>query len=198
MSHPLRAVMSAYNPISNVTGFPAMVVPVGETPEALPIGLQLIAPPFGEDRLLAVGQALESAHGWAGGQVGHRAAARLSAPAPAGVAELASQGTMAPGLTTPILSVRGLRVHFVTRRGTGRAVDGVSFDLRRGETMGLVGESGCGKSITALTILGLQPRPAARVVGGQVLFRGEDLLRRRRDSSAGIEASTSRWCCRIR
>jgi oligopeptide/dipeptide ABC transporter ATP-binding protein len=78
----------------------------------------------------------------------------------------------------PILSVRGLRVHFVTQRGTGRAVDGISFDLRRGETMGLVGESGCGKSVTALTIVGLQPRPAARVVGGQVLFRGEDLLQK--------------------
>ena len=63
VSHPLRAVMSAYNPISNVTGFPAMVVPVGETPEALPIGLQLIAPPFGDARLLAVGQALENALG---------------------------------------------------------------------------------------------------------------------------------------
>jgi aspartyl-tRNA(Asn)/glutamyl-tRNA(Gln) amidotransferase subunit A len=62
-SHPLRAVMSAYNPISNITGFPAMVVPIGETPEALPIALQLIAPPFGEDRLLAVGQTLESAMG---------------------------------------------------------------------------------------------------------------------------------------
>ena len=85
---------------------------------------------------------------------------------------------MTTGADDPILSVRGLRVHFVTRRGTGRAVDGVSFDLRRGETMGLVGESGCGKSVTALTIVGLQPRPAARVVGGQVLFRGEDLLQK--------------------
>ena len=85
---------------------------------------------------------------------------------------------MSLGADDPILSVRGLRVHFVTRRGTGRAVDGVSFDLRRGETMGLVGESGCGKSVTALTIVGLQPRPAARVVGGQVLFRGEDLLQK--------------------
>jgi aspartyl-tRNA(Asn)/glutamyl-tRNA(Gln) amidotransferase subunit A len=62
-SHPLRAVMSAYNPIANITGFPAMVVPIGETPEALPIALQLIAPPFGEARLLAVGQTLESAMG---------------------------------------------------------------------------------------------------------------------------------------
>jgi aspartyl-tRNA(Asn)/glutamyl-tRNA(Gln) amidotransferase subunit A len=63
VSHPLRAVTSAYNPISNVTGFPAMVVPVGETPEGLPIALQLIAPPLSEARLLAVGQALEQAMG---------------------------------------------------------------------------------------------------------------------------------------
>lgn len=63
VSHPLRSVMSAYNPISNITGFPAMVVPVGETAEALPIGLQLIAAPQGEARLLAVGRALEEATG---------------------------------------------------------------------------------------------------------------------------------------
>jgi len=57
-------------------------------------------------------------------------------------------------------------------------VDGVSFPLNRGETLGLVGESGCGKSITALSILRLVPRPVARIVGGQVLFKGEDLLRK--------------------
>jgi oligopeptide/dipeptide ABC transporter ATP-binding protein len=82
---------------------------------------------------------------------------------------------MATADEAPLLSVRDLRVHVVTRRGIGRAVDGVSFDLRRGETMGLVGESGSGKSMTALAIMGLPPR-AARVVGGQVRFRGEDLL----------------------
>jgi len=75
-----------------------------------------------------------------------------------------------------VLEVRDLRTHFVTRRGVGRAVDGVSFVLRRGETLGLVGESGCGKSMTCLSIVRLHPRPAARIVGGQVLFRGEDLL----------------------
>jgi aspartyl-tRNA(Asn)/glutamyl-tRNA(Gln) amidotransferase subunit A len=63
VSHPLRSVTSAYNPISNLTGFPAMVVPVGETPEGLPIALQLVAAPFSETRLLAVGQALEQAMG---------------------------------------------------------------------------------------------------------------------------------------
>jgi oligopeptide/dipeptide ABC transporter ATP-binding protein len=78
------------------------------------------------------------------------------------------------------LQVRELRTYFFTRRGVGKAVDGVSFDLRRGETLGLVGESGCGKSVTALSIVGLHPRPAARIVGGEVLFAGEDLLKKSR------------------
>jgi oligopeptide/dipeptide ABC transporter ATP-binding protein len=76
-----------------------------------------------------------------------------------------------------VLHVRDLRTYFFTKRGVGKAVDGVSFDLRRGETLGLVGESGSGKSITALSIVGLHPKPAARIVGGEVLFRGVDLLK---------------------
>jgi len=75
-----------------------------------------------------------------------------------------------------ILSVRDLSVSFQTDRGIGRAVDGLSFDLRRGETLGLVGESGCGKSITVLSIIGLHPRPTARITRGQVLFRNSDLV----------------------
>ena len=75
-----------------------------------------------------------------------------------------------------MLEVRDLRTFLYTQRGLGKAVDGVSFALRPGETLGLVGESGCGKSMTALSVLGLQPRPAARIVGGQVLFRGENIL----------------------
>ena len=75
-----------------------------------------------------------------------------------------------------MLEVRDLRTYLYTQRGVGKAVDRVSFVLRRGETLGLVGESGCGKSMTSLSIVGLYPRPAARIVGGQILFDGEDLV----------------------
>jgi oligopeptide/dipeptide ABC transporter ATP-binding protein len=76
----------------------------------------------------------------------------------------------------PILSVRDLRTWFENRDGVVKAVDGVSWDLDRGETLGLVGESGCGKSITALSILRLVPQPPGRIVGGTVTFDGTDLL----------------------
>jgi oligopeptide/dipeptide ABC transporter ATP-binding protein len=78
----------------------------------------------------------------------------------------------------PLLEVKDLRTWFFTRWGVVKAVDGVSFTLEAGETLGLVGESGCGKSMTALSILRLQPRPAGRIVGGQVLLQGEDLLQK--------------------
>src|SRR5512135_2991083 len=76
----------------------------------------------------------------------------------------------------PLLSVRDLTVNFTTTsRGQVRAVAGVSFDLKFGETLGLVGESGCGKTVTAMAVLQLLPVPQARVAG-QVRFQGEDLL----------------------
>jgi len=81
-----------------------------------------------------------------------------------------------PSAVSPILSVRDLRIHLHTRRGEGKAVDGVNFDLYRGETLGLVGESGCGKSLTALSLIGLHPQPPARVVAGSALFDGVDLV----------------------
>ena len=74
-----------------------------------------------------------------------------------------------------ILQVRDLATHFFTREGVVRAVDGVSFDLAAGETLGIVGESGCGKSVTALSILRLIPAQAGRVVGGSVRFEGREL-----------------------
>jgi oligopeptide/dipeptide ABC transporter ATP-binding protein len=77
-----------------------------------------------------------------------------------------------------VIDVRDLRTHIVTRWGTIKAVDGASFALGAGETLGLVGESGSGKSMTCLSIVRLVPRPAARVIGGEVLLDGEDLLRK--------------------
>ena len=75
-----------------------------------------------------------------------------------------------------ILQVRDLRTWFYTRAGIVKAVDGIDFDLRQGETLGIVGESGCGKSMTARSLLRLVPKPAGRIVSGQILLEGEDLV----------------------
>jgi oligopeptide/dipeptide ABC transporter ATP-binding protein len=82
-----------------------------------------------------------------------------------------------PAEHQPVLDVRDLRTYFYTRRGVGRAVDGIDLQLYRDEVVGLVGESGSGKSIAALSIIGLHPRPAARIIGGEVLLHGEDLVK---------------------
>jgi oligopeptide transport system ATP-binding protein len=76
----------------------------------------------------------------------------------------------------PLLSVRDLRTWFDEDELTARAVDGVSFDLARGETLGIVGESGSGKSVTNLSIMRLIPSPPGRIVSGEVIFDGQDLL----------------------
>ena len=81
----------------------------------------------------------------------------------------------APPPEDPILQVSNLRTYFHTEDGIGRAVDGVSFQLARGQTLGLVGESGCGKSVTALSVLRLVA-PPGYVEGGQIHLRGRDLL----------------------
>jgi len=77
-----------------------------------------------------------------------------------------------------LLEVKDLSTHFFTRRGVVKAVDGVSFNLKQGETLGLVGESGSGKSVTCFSIIRLVEKPAGRIVGGEVLFDGEDLLKK--------------------
>ena len=81
-----------------------------------------------------------------------------------------------PAEERPLLSVEGLQVEFATSRGVVRAVDGVSWSVRAGETLALVGESGCGKSVSALAIMRLLAKPAGRIAGGRILFEGEDLL----------------------
>jgi oligopeptide/dipeptide ABC transporter ATP-binding protein len=75
-----------------------------------------------------------------------------------------------------LLDLRELKTYFFTRRGVIKAADGVSFEIHRGETLGVVGESGCGKSISALSIMRLIPSPPGRIVGGEILFEGKDLL----------------------
>jgi len=77
-----------------------------------------------------------------------------------------------------LLEVQDLKTYFFTKRGVVKAVDGVSFSLDEQQAVGLVGESGCGKSITGLSILRLEPKPAGKIVGGKVLFEGEDLLQK--------------------
>ena len=81
-----------------------------------------------------------------------------------------------PDATLPLLSVQGLGVEFRTRRGVARVLDDVGFELQRGQTLGVVGESGCGKSVTALAVMRLISQPPGRITGGRVLFDGRDLL----------------------
>src|ERR1700745_2327069 len=90
-----------------------------------------------------------------------------------GACDAMSQG---PASAAPLLDVQGLKTYFFTRDGVVRAVDGVSFSVGRGETLAVVGESGCGKSVTSLSILRLIASPPGRTVGGRVVFEGRDLL----------------------
>src|SRR5215469_11942670 len=80
-----------------------------------------------------------------------------------------------PTLRAPVLDVRGLHTHIITDRGTVHAVDNVSFSLLPGETFGLVGESGCGKSVTLRSLIGLLPEGPVRT-SGHVYYDGRDLL----------------------
>ena len=80
------------------------------------------------------------------------------------------------GVVATLLDVQSLQTHFSTSGGVVRAVDGVSWDVEEGETVALVGESGCGKSVSALSIMRLVAPPAGRIEGGQILYKGRDLL----------------------
>ncbi|MFT5081369.1 MAG: oligopeptide/dipeptide ABC transporter ATP-binding protein [Planctomycetota bacterium] len=81
----------------------------------------------------------------------------------------------------PLLELRSLQTHFFSDEGTARAVDGVSYKILPGETLGVVGESGSGKSVTALSIMQLVPQPPGKIVGGEILFKGENLLDKTED-----------------
>ena len=89
-----------------------------------------------------------------------------------------------------LLNIEGLQTHFFTEAGTVRAVDGVSLMVRKGETLGIVGESGCGKSVTALSILRLIPNPPGKIVGGRILLEERDLLRLPEDEMRKVRGAS--------
>ena len=91
--------------------------------------------------------------------------------------------------TETVLTVEDLRTYFTTRWGTVKAVDGISFDLRRGETLGIVGESGCGKSVTMLSLMRLIPIPPGRIVSGKIILDGDDILQISEQEMARIRGS---------
>jgi oligopeptide transport system ATP-binding protein len=76
-----------------------------------------------------------------------------------------------------LLTVQGLETRFRTREGVVHAVNGISFNLKEGETLGIVGESGCGKSVSVMSVLRLIPSPPGEIAAGQALFKGKDLLK---------------------
>src|SRR5207247_9815453 len=80
-----------------------------------------------------------------------------------------------------LLEIRGLKTHFATDDGMVRAVDGVDLTIDRGETLGVVGESGCGKTVTALSVLKLIAMPPGRIVDGEILWQGRDLVPLRKE-----------------
>jgi peptide/nickel transport system ATP-binding protein len=88
-----------------------------------------------------------------------------------------------------ILEVKNLRTSFFTDEGEVRAVDDVSFDVYKGKTLGIVGESGCGKSVTSLSIMRLIPHPPGRIVGGQILYKGKDLVKLEIESMRSIRGN---------
>ena len=89
-------------------------------------------------------------------------------------------------MTEPVLDIRNLKVDFTTRRGVAHVLDDVSFSVAPGELLAIVGESGCGKSMTALSVLGLIPSPPGKVVGGSILFQGRDLTKLRQSEMRRI------------
>ena len=97
-----------------------------------------------------------------------------------------------------LLQINDLRVIFNTDSGVVKAVDGVSYGVDLGETLAIVGESGCGKSVSALSVMGLLPKPAGKILGGEVLFNGTNLLPFRTMRCGESGAGRSRWSSRNR
>jgi peptide/nickel transport system ATP-binding protein len=91
-------------------------------------------------------------------------------------------------MSEPLLDIRGLKTHFATDNGMVRAVDGVDITIGRGETVGVVGESGCGKTVTAMSVLKLIAMPPGRIVEGQILWQGRDLIPLENDELDEIRA----------
>ncbi|HWT79559.1 MAG TPA: ABC transporter ATP-binding protein [Candidatus Acidoferrum sp.] len=89
-----------------------------------------------------------------------------------------------------LLKIEALQTHFFTEAGTVRAVDGVSLMVRKGETLGIVGESGCGKSVTALSVLRLIPTPPGKIVGGNIFLDGRDLLKLPEDEMRKVRGAS--------
>lgn len=80
-------------------------------------------------------------------------------------------------MSQPVLDIQQLKIHFFTDKGVVKAVDGVDLTVGEGEIVGLVGESGCGKSVTSMAVMGLIPQPPGKIVGGSILFQGQDLTK---------------------
>lgn len=93
------------------------------------------------------------------------------------------------GKKEKLLVVENLKTYFTTRQGVVKAVDGVSFSIEKGEIVGLVGESGCGKSMTSLSILRLVPQPAGQIVDGKILFKNSDLLQKNEEEMRQIRGN---------
>ena len=90
----------------------------------------------------------------------------------------------------PLLEVKNLKTHFFTADGVVKAVDGISYDVAEGEVVGIVGESGCGKSVGAMSIMRLGASPPGRIVDGEVLFGGEDLVQMDEKEMRGIRGNS--------
>ncbi|RPI77844.1 MAG: ABC transporter ATP-binding protein, partial [Desulfobacteraceae bacterium] len=91
-------------------------------------------------------------------------------------------------MDSPLIHVKNLRVSFFTKLGEVKAVDGLSYEIQKGKTLGIVGESGCGKSVASYAILGLLSYPG-RIVGGEILFKGEDISRYTREQYENLRGN---------